>query len=103
MPTAPATSSAVAAATTQPSALPAAGVNFVMPNEVGKVLQGAQNDLHTNGVFYSKSHDMLGSRHQVLDRDWKVCNQNVPAGQRVAGNAEGMIDFGVVKLSENCP
>lgn len=74
-----------------------------MPNEIGKVLQDAQNDLHSNGVSYSKSHDLFGSRHQVLDRDWEMCSQNVPAGQRVSGNAEGVIDFGVVRLSEACP
>jgi hypothetical protein len=51
----------------------------------------------------STSHDALGSRMQVLDRDWKVCDQSVPAGQQVTGNVEGQIDFGVVKLSETCP
>ena len=74
-----------------------------MPDLRGQVLQDAQNALHTQGVFYSKSHDLRGVRHQVLDRDWKVCSQNVPAGQQVTGNAEGTIDFGVVKLSETCP
>jgi hypothetical protein len=74
-----------------------------MPNERGQVLQDAQNALHANGVFYSRSHDLRGVRHQVLDRDWKVCSQNVPAGQQVTGNAEGLVDFGVVKLTETCP
>lgn len=79
------------------------GVSFRMPDMRGQVLQDAQNALHTHGVFYSTSHDLRGVRHQVLDRDWKVCSQNVPAGQQVTGNAEGTIDFGVVKLSETCP
>lgn len=78
-------------------------VNFRMPNERGQVLQDAQDAIQANGVFYSKSHDLRGVRHQVLDRDWKVCNQNIPAGEQVTGNAEGLIDFGVVKLSETCP
>ncbi|MEU2349852.1 hypothetical protein [Modestobacter sp. NPDC049651] len=69
----------------------------------GTVLQDAQDKLQTLGVFFSDSHDALGSRHQVLDRDWKVCGQNVAAGQHVTGNAEGQIDFAVVKLSELCP
>jgi hypothetical protein len=81
----------------------AANVSFTMPNEVGQVLQDAQNTLHTFNIFYSKSHDLRGVRHQILDRDWKVCTQNVAAGQRVTGAAEGAIDFGVVKLSETCP
>jgi hypothetical protein len=74
-----------------------------MPNLVGQVLQDAQNALHADGIFYSKSHDLRGVRHQVLDRDWQVCSQNVPAGQAVTGPAEETIDFGVVKLSETCP
>lgn len=81
----------------------AASVDFTMPNEVGHVLQDAQNTMHTFNILYSKSHDLRGVRHQILDRDWKVCNQNVPAGQRVTGSVEGAIDFGVVKLSETCP
>jgi hypothetical protein len=37
----------------------------------------------------------------VLDRDWKVCAQNVPAGRSVDQGAD--IVFGVVKLDEPCP
>jgi hypothetical protein len=81
----------------------AAGVDFPMPDMTGQVLQDAQDGLQTLGVLYSVSHDALGSRHQVLDRDWMVCDQNIPAGQQVTGNVEGQIDFGVVKLSEACP
>jgi hypothetical protein len=74
-----------------------------MPDMTGQVLQDAQDALQALGVLYSVSHDDLGIRHQVLDRDWKVCDQNIPAGQQVTGNVEGQIDFGVVKLSETCP
>jgi hypothetical protein len=42
-------------------------------------------------------------RHQVLDSDWIVCTQNVAPGQQVTSDAEGQIDFGVVKRSETCP
>jgi PASTA domain len=95
-----------AAATPAPTTTGTTGtraVNFRMPDMRGQVLQDAQDALQAAGVFYSTSHDLRGVRHQVLDRDWKVCSQNVPAGQQVTGNAEGTIDFGVVKLSEACP
>lgn len=61
-----------AAATPPTSAAPASSataVNFPMPNLVGQVLQDAQGALHADGVFYSRSHDLRGVRHQVLDRD----------------------------------
>ena len=80
-----------------------AGVDFPMPDMTGQVLQDAQDAMQGLGVMFSTSHDALGSRMQVLDRDWQVCDQNVPAGQQVTGNVEGQIDFGVVKLSETCP
>jgi hypothetical protein len=75
-----------------------------MPNEVGHGLQDAQDDLQRvsgNPVYYSKSHDLIGSRHQILDRDWQVCSQNVVAGATVSES--DTVDFGVVKQSENCP
>jgi hypothetical protein len=75
-----------------------------MPNEVGHGLQDAQDDLQRvsgNPVYYSKSHDLIGNRHQILDRDWQVCSQNVAAGAAMLGS--DTVDFGVVKLSENCP
>jgi len=80
-----------------------AGVDFVMPDFVGMDLQSAQNLVQTNGVFVSRSHDLLGSRNQVLDSNWIVCDQNIAAGQQVIGDAEGLIDFGVVKRQESCP
>jgi hypothetical protein len=75
-----------------------------MPNEVGKDLQSAQDDIQRasgDPVFFSHSHDLLGSRFQVLDSNWQVCTQNLPAGSK-ASDVEH-IDFGVVKLSETCP
>jgi hypothetical protein len=80
-----------------------AGVNFTMPDMTGMSLQAAQDAVQQLGVLYSTSHDELGVRHQVLDRDWQVCSQNTAAGAHVTGNVEGQIDFGVVKLSERCP
>jgi hypothetical protein len=78
--------------------------SFTMPHEVGHVLQDAQDDLQRvsgNSVYYSKSHDLIGSRHQILDRDWQVCSQNITDGATVS--ASDTVDFGVVKLSESCP
>jgi|tagenome__1003787_1003787.scaffolds.fasta_scaffold20988520_9 hypothetical protein len=86
--------------TTEPAPRP---VNFAMPNFVGTDLQTAQNLVQTNGVFLSLSHDLLGSRNQLVDSNWMVCDQNIPAGQQVSGDVEGKIDFGVVKREESCP
>jgi hypothetical protein len=78
-------------------------LSFAMPNLVGLDLQTAQNMVQTHRIFYSKSHDLLGSRHQIVDSDWIVCSQNIPAGQQVTSDIEGQIDFGVVKRTETCP
>jgi hypothetical protein len=92
---------ATSAAPTTEAAPP--GVNFTMPDFVGMDLQTAQDLVQTNGVFLSRSHDLLGSRMQVIDSNWIVCTQNIPAGKQVTGDAEGAIDFGVVKREESCP
>ena len=78
-------------------------VDFAMPDLVGLDLQTAQNLIQQNGVFLSRSHDLLGMRNQVLDSNWVVCTQNIPVGQQVTGDAEGLIDLGVVKREESCP
>jgi hypothetical protein len=112
--TTPPTSSTVAPPTTQAAVPPVATVlptteaapvaaNFAMPDVVGLDLQSAQNLVQTYGVFFSKSHDLLGSRNQLVDSNWMVCDQNIPPGQQVTGDAEGLIDFGVVKREEACP
>jgi hypothetical protein len=80
-----------------------AGVDFAMASLVGLDLQSAQNTIQTFGVFFSVSHDLLGSRNQVLDSNWVVCTQNIAAGQRVTGDAEGQIDLGVVMREDSCP
>lgn len=77
-----------------------------MPDEVGKVLQAAQDDIQRvshDPVFYTSSKDATGrARHQVFDRDWKVCSQSVRAGTRVERKTV-LIKFSVVKLDESCP
>ena len=86
-----------------PSSATTPVVDFAMPDLVGLDLQTAQNLIQQNGVFLSRSHDLLGMRNQVLDSNWVVCTQNIPVGQQVTGDAEGLIDLGVVKREESCP
>jgi hypothetical protein len=90
-------------ATTAPTTPAAPVVDFAMPDLVGLDLQTAQNLVQDNDVWLSVSHDLRGSRNQVLDSNWIVCDQSIPAGQRVTGDVEGAIDFGVVKREESCP
>lgn len=81
-------------------------IDFVMPNFVGQGLQEAQNGVQKHGLFFSSSRDLRGSRRQVIDSNWQVCEQRPAAGQRVHGRRvalEGAIEFGVVKDSERCP
>jgi hypothetical protein len=78
---------------------------WVMPNLVGVNLQQAQDRIQAltgDPLFLTTSHDASGKgRHQILDKDWKVCAQNVTPGAPVTMNSK--IDFGTVKLAESCP
>lgn len=78
---------------------------WTMPDLVGSTLQDAQDrmqDLTGGAVYFTDSHDLSGrDRHQVSDRNWQVCTQNVAAGDRL--DAGSRVDFGVVKLDETCP
>jgi beta-lactam-binding protein with PASTA domain len=68
---------------------------------VGKGLQSAQDQAQAAGFYALTSHDSLGrARNQVLDRQWKVCTQTPKAGQH---SADTKVDFGTVKLTEDCP
>ena len=79
--------------------------HWAMPNLVGSGLQDAQDAIQKltgNVVFFTSSHDVTGrGRHQILDRNWKVCDQNVAPGAQIQVGVK--IDFGVVKLAERCP
>jgi hypothetical protein len=79
--------------------------HWPMPNEVGAGLQDAQDAIQKltgDEIFFTSSHDVSGKgRHQILDRDWKVCSQNIAAGTQIQPGVK--IDFGVVKLAESCP
>ncbi len=94
---------ATTAAPVPPTTEAAPTATFAMPDLVGLDLQTAQDLVQTNGVFLSVSHDLLGSRNQVVDSNWVVCTQNIPVGQQVSTDAEGEIDLGVVKREERCP
>jgi hypothetical protein len=76
-----------------------------MPSVVGSGLQDAQNQIQAltgDEIFYTTSHDASGAgRLQVVDANWKVCSQNIPAGRRITKDSQ--IDFGAVKLGESCP
>ena len=100
--TAAATSQAAAPAPTSVAAPKVSG--WPLPNEVGKSLQHAQDDLQRvsgNPIYFSYSKDLLGSRSQVLDSKWQVCNQNVPVGSTFTDTSH--VTFGVVKYGERCP
>ena len=78
------------------------GKTKTVPHFVGMGLQSAQNTAQKQGFYSLKSHDSLGrNRHQILDRDWKVCSQNVKAGTTMSTDTQ--LDFGAVKLDETCP
>lgn len=76
-----------------------------MPDLVGSQLQSAQDRIQslTNfGIAVTTSHDATGAgRHQVWDRNWKVCSQNIPPGTAIDSGTR--IDFGAVKIEESCP
>lgn len=78
---------------------------WVMPDLLGSKLQDAQDRIQKltgNPAFITLSHDATGqNRNQVLDSNWKVCSQNLAAGTTFDKNTK--IDFGAVKLTENCP
>jgi len=79
--------------------------SFVMPDEVGKNLQDAQDHMQLvsgNDGFYTGSVDATGQgRGQWLDRGWQVCNQNVAPGTRVSADDTGVV-FSVVRVTESC-
>lgn len=81
------------------------GLTFVMPNEVGKTLQAAQDDIQAvsgDPIFFSFSEDATGAdRMQLLDSGWQVCRQTPAVGATVKLTAD--VTFYVVRVSEDCP
>ncbi|WP_124270841.1 hypothetical protein [Streptomyces sp. ADI96-02] len=73
-----------------------------VPNFVGMGLQSAQDAAQAEGFFVLTSHDSAGQgRAQAFDRNWKVCSQNMAVGKTVPTDTK--LDFGTVKLEEDCP
>lgn len=87
------------------SAPAASGDTFVLPDETGKVLQAAQDDVQAvsgNPFYFTSSEDATGEgRFQVLDSGWQVCSQSPAAGTQV--DADSDIIFYVVRVEESCP
>lgn len=104
-PAAPATTppEPVAPTTAAPAtSKPAKAARATVPNFVGMGLQSAQDAAQELGFYGLTSHDALGrDRMQAFDRNWKVCNQSLPAGAATA--TDTVLDFGAVKLEEACP
>ncbi|MFB9314409.1 hypothetical protein [Nocardioides plantarum] len=84
---------------------PVAADTFSLPDETGKVLQAAQDDVQAvsgNPLFFTASEDATGAaRFQVLDSNWQVCSQEPAGGTQV--DIDSTITFYVVKLDELCP
>ncbi|MBM9505394.1 PASTA domain-containing protein [Actinacidiphila acididurans] len=80
----------------------ATAASKAVPKLTGMGLQTAQDAAQAAGFRDLTSHDSSGrGRHQILDRDWKVCSQTPAAGK--AAPADSRIDLGAVKVSETCP
>lgn len=81
-----------------------AQASWTMPDLIGTNLQDAQDaiqKLTDFGIVLTTSHDATGAdREQLVDRNWKVCSQNIAPGATI--NASTMIDFGTVKIDESC-
>ena len=75
---------------------------MTLPDAVGLDLQYAQDTMQAAGFYFLTSHDATGQdRFQVLDRNWKVCDQNPPGGTKADPTTQ--VDFGAVKDDETCP
>lgn len=87
------------------SPVAAAEPSWTMPNLIGMDLQGAQDAIQslTRGeVWFSSSTDLTGKgRAQVSDRNWQVCSSTPPPGAKFTVSTG--IDFGLVRISEECP
>jgi len=79
--------------------------SWPMPDEIGKDLQTAQDDLQAltgNFAFISTSKDLTGkTRHQINDRNWQVCTSTPAPGEIFTPQTN--VVFGVVKNTETCP
>jgi hypothetical protein len=92
----PANTSPVAAssATTAPDAP-------IVPDFIGMGLQKAQDAAQAEGYDNLTSHDAAGDRMQIIDSNWKVCDQTPAVGSQAPTSVK--IDMGAVKTGETCP
>lgn len=88
---------------TSPAAV--ASPSWTMPNLIGMDLQGAQDAIQSlirSEVWFSGATDLTGKgRAQISDRNWQVCSSTPVPGAKFTVRTE--IDFGVVRVSEECP
>ena len=64
------------------------GGKIVVPDEVGKNHQAAQDDLQAHGLYHLAEEDATGQgRMLILDRNWKVVSQSPAPGTKVADDA----------------
>ncbi|MFK4147461.1 DUF3761 domain-containing protein [Streptomyces sp. NPDC004065] len=98
----PAATHTTASPTPTKSATPTpAKVTVKVKDYTGKVLQTAQDEAQAQGLYRLASKDLSSlHRHQVLDRDWKVCGQTPSPGAVV--DPATKLTFKVVKRSESC-
>lgn len=84
----------------------AEGDTFVVPDEVGKDLQAAQDDLQAvtgNPLYFTDSKDATGAdRFQLWDANWVVCSQSHKPGTTLPTSNMDIVFF-VVKDDETCP
>lgn len=73
----------------------------VLPDFSGTDLQRAQDQAQALGFYALDSHDLTGQgRHQVLDRNWRVCSQS--PSRRTADPSTTTVTFNVVEYGESC-
>ena len=73
-----------------------------MPDLVGDALQLAQDKLQSLGSYVLDQEDALGlGRLQVLDSNWKVCDQEPPPGAQLS--EDDTVTLFCVQLEEACP
>ena len=98
-------STAASTVTVTSTAAAPAAESWTVPDEVGKDLQTAQDDLQAltgNPAYISTSKDLTGQgRHQINDRNWQVCNSTPNPGATFTSQTH--VVFGVVKNGESCP
>jgi beta-lactam-binding protein with PASTA domain len=96
-----ASSPSAASPTVTSTATGEVGEAATVPNVVGMDLQAAQDLMQAQGFYSLISHDATGQdRYQILDRSWKVCDQQPAAGTQTSKGTT--TDMGAVRDEEAC-